>query len=55
MEQSEAESNNEYKICSKCKMKFINDDEQIKTDFGCDRLNIGYQTCVQCRKYNKHV
>ena len=29
MEQSEADSSNKYTVCSKCKMKFINDDEHI--------------------------
>ena len=33
-------------------MKFINDDEHIKTDFGYDRLNIRYNKCVKCRKCN---
>ena len=39
MEQSkpEAEINNKYINCSKFHMKFINDDEQIKTEFGYNR------------------
>ena len=52
MEQIEAEGNNKYIICSKCHMKFINDDEHIKTDFGYNRLNERYKNCVKCRKYN---
>ena len=32
--------NNKYISCSRCHMKFINDDERIKTDLGYDRLNI---------------
>ena len=32
-------------------MKFLNDDEHIKTDFGYDRLNIRYKQCVKCRTY----
>ena len=32
--------------------KSIDDDEHIKTDFGYDRLNIRYKTCVKCTKYN---
>jgi len=51
MEQSEAESANQYVACSKCKLNF-NDDEQLKTDFGDDRLNIRYKACVKCRKHN---
>ena len=52
MEQLEAEGNNKYIICSKCHMKFINDDENIKKDFGYNRLNERYKNCVKCRKYN---
>ena len=51
MEQSEADSNNKYIICSKCKMTSTNDGEHIKTDFGYDRLNIRYTNCVKCKKY----
>ena len=47
----EAESNNKYIVCSKCKMKLFNDDEHIKTDFGYNRLNIRYKQCVKCRTY----
>ena len=39
----------EYINCSRCHMKFINDDEHIKTDFGCNILNIRYKECVRCR------
>ena len=52
MEQTEAEGNNNYISCSKCKTKFANDDEHIKNDFGYNRLNIRYTNCVKCRKYN---
>ena len=41
--------NTEYIKCSRCHMKFINDDEHIKTDFGYNRLNIRYKQCVRCR------
>ncbi len=41
----------EYKYikCSKCKCKYINDDEHIKKDFGYNRMNERYKTCVKCR------
>ena len=29
--------------CSKCKGKYINDDEHIKIDFGYTRLNLKYK------------
>ena len=38
-----------YSKCSQCKCKHINDDEHIKQDFGYNRLNIQYKTCVKCR------
>ena len=53
MEQSEAENNNKYIICSKCHMKYINDDEHIKHDFGYNRLNERYKNCMTCRTYNR--
>ena len=40
---------NKYIKCSRCHMKFINDDEHIKTDFGYNRLNVRYKQCVRCR------
>ena len=43
--------NTEYIKCSRCHMKFINDDEHIKTDFGYNILNIIYKQCVRCRTY----
>ena len=38
-----------YITCSKCKCKYINDDENIEKDFGYNRLNERYKTCVKCR------
>ena len=40
---------NKYIKCSRCHMKFINDDEHIKNDFGYNRLNERYKQCVRCR------
>ena len=40
---------NNYIKCSRCHMKFINDDEHIKPDFGYNRLNVRYKQCVRCR------
>jgi hypothetical protein len=42
-----------YIKCSKCKCKYINDDEHIKSDFGFNRLNKIFKTCVKCRSKNK--
>ena len=42
-----------YIKCSKCKCKYINDDEHIKSDFGFNRLNKIFKTCVKCGSKNK--
>ena len=46
---TEDSSKEQYVKCSRCKKKFINDDEHIKTDFGFNRLGVKYKTCVTCR------
>ena len=46
---AEQDSKEQYFKCSRCKMKYINDDEHIKTDFGYNRLNERYKTCSKCR------
>ena len=38
--------------CSRCKCKYINDNEHIKHDFGYTRLEERYKTCVKCRERN---
>ena len=38
-----------YIKCSKCKCKYINDEEHIKQDFGYHRLNVRYKCCMKCR------
>ena len=45
-EPSEADK---YIKCSKCRCKYINDDEHIKRDFGYNRLEERFKTCVKCR------
>ena len=45
----------QYLYCSGCSVKFINDDEHIKIDFGYNRLNDRFKSCVTCReRYAKH-
>ena len=39
--------------CSSCKSKYINDDEHIKNDFGYNRLEERFKTCVKCRERGK--
>ena len=38
----------EYISCSKCHMKFINDDEHSKREFGHNTLSTRYKQCVKC-------
>ena len=45
-EQSEA---NKYITCSKCRCKYHNNADNIKSDFGFTRLGERYKTCVKCR------
>jgi len=45
-----ANNNTEEKIkCTRCYMKFINDEESINEHFGYNRLKKRYQTCKRCR------
>ena len=47
---SEQGGTDTYIKCSKCKCKYINDDEHINTYFGFTRLNERYKTCINCRR-----
>ena len=38
-----------YIKCSRCKCKYINDYDNIKTNFDYNRLNLRFKTCVKCR------
>ena len=46
-----------YMNCSRCKMKYHNTNEHIQNDFGYNRLNERFKTCMTCRinkrEYNK--
>ena len=50
---AEESNKDQYIICSKCKRKYINDEEHIKQDFGYKRSEERYKTCVRCRARNK--
>ena len=41
-----------YIRCSKCRSKYINDEEHMSKDFGYTRLEERYKTCVKCRARN---
>ena len=46
-------SNDKYIKCSRCRCKYINDDEHIDQDFGYSRLGERFKNCVKCRDTNK--
>ena len=50
---TEESKNDKHIICSKCRSKYINDEEHINKDFGYTRLEERYKTCVRCRVRNK--
>ena len=50
---AEESKHDKYIICSKCKSKYINDEEHISNDFGYTRLEERCKPCVRCRKRNK--
>ena len=43
----------EYIKYSNCRWKYINDDEHIKQDFGYNRLEERFNTCMKCRVKKK--
>ena len=46
---TEQGKDDKYIKCSRCVRKFINDNDHIKNDFGYNRLEERFKTCVQCR------
>ena len=50
---AEESKNDKYMMCSKCRSKYINDEEHISKDFGYTRLEEIYKTCVRCREKQK--
>ena len=46
---TEQGDDNKYITCSRCVRKFINDDDHTKNEFGYNRLEERFETCVQCR------
>ena len=39
-----------YIKCSRCKCKYHDNEENIKTDFGYNRLGVRYKGCTKCRE-----
>ena len=50
---TEQDSKDKYIKCSRCKMKYLNSDENISKYFGYNRLNEIYKTCAKCRDNRK--
>ena len=48
---AEISNDDKYSKCSRCKMKYHNHDEHINKDFGFNRLNERFKTCMRCRQY----
>ena len=48
-EMAEERKDDKYIRCSKCRSKYINDEEHISKSFGYTRLEERYNTCVKCR------
>ena len=46
---TEKNSEQQYIKCARCYKKYINKDDNIKNDFGYNRLSERYKTCVGCR------
>jgi DNA polymerase-3 subunit alpha len=42
----------QYIMCSKCKSKYHDNEEDVKEHFGYKRLGDRYKTCIKCRKKN---
>ena len=46
---AEQSMGDKYIKCSRCVRNFINDNEHLKNEFGYNRLEERFKTCVQCR------
>ena len=46
---TEQDNGNKYITCSRCKMKYQNNDGSIKEQFGFKRLGERLKTCTRCR------
>ena len=42
-----------YIRCKGCKRKYLNKEENIKVDFGYNRLEERYKSCVKCRENSR--
>ena len=49
---TEQNSNDKYIKCARCKKKYLNNDNDIKINFGYNRLKERYKTCIKCRTDN---
>ena len=52
-EENKETPKDKYIKCSQCNCKYINDEENINTDFGYNRLKERYKTCCKCRDKKK--
>jgi predicted nucleic-acid-binding Zn-ribbon protein len=53
---AEIDNDDEYIKCFRCKIQYHNEYAHIKRDFGYNRLEARFKTCIKCRdKRSKHV
>ena len=48
---TEQGKNDKYIKCSRCRMKYHNNDDSIKQHFGYNRLDERFKICMKCRQY----
>ena len=53
MAETSTSEDNKYIKCSKCRLKYKNNDIDIKHDFGYNRLGEQFKTCFICRDKQK--
>ena len=50
---AEQSEDNKYIKCSKCRCKYHSNDDNIKDEFGYNRLGEIFKCCVHCRARNR--
>ena len=52
---AEQSNDDQYIKCSRCKCNYHNNDDNIKLDFGHNRLGERFKNCVKCREKCREV
>jgi hypothetical protein len=48
---ADEDTENKYVKCSRCRMKYHNNNDDINEYFGYNRLGERFKTCVKCKQY----